>query len=84
MRPIQRHATNVSGIPELVEDGVSGRLVEPGDVESLADAINTLLDDPETQHCFAQAGRLKVERDFNVTIEAARLLDHFRAACHVQ
>lgn len=76
-------STWVSGIPELVEDGVSGCLVQAGDVEGLADAIESLLADTEAQDRFAKAGRAKVERDFNVQIEAARLLDHFRSACHV-
>jgi glycosyltransferase involved in cell wall biosynthesis len=38
-------ATRVGGLPELVEDGVSGVLVEPGDAAALAAAILTLTDD---------------------------------------
>jgi len=38
-------ATSVGGIPDVVEDGVSGFLVEPGDTEALARRINELLDD---------------------------------------
>lgn len=76
-------STRVSGIPELVEDGLSGRLVEAGDVAGLADAIESLLGDSISQDRFARAGRAKVEREFNVEIEAARLLEHFRTACHV-
>lgn len=40
-------ATPVGGIPHLVEDGVTGCLVPPGDVERLADAIEALARDPE-------------------------------------
>ena len=40
-------ATTVGGIPEIVQDNISGLLVKPGDVQALADAINSLLDDPQ-------------------------------------
>ncbi|WP_374303937.1 glycosyltransferase, partial [Paracoccus sp. (in: a-proteobacteria)] len=39
-------ATRIAGIPELVEDGVSGRIVAPGDVEGFAGAMTALLADP--------------------------------------
>jgi glycosyltransferase involved in cell wall biosynthesis len=38
-------ATRVGGIPDLVEDGVNGMLVTPGDVAALADALVRLLTD---------------------------------------
>jgi glycosyltransferase involved in cell wall biosynthesis len=75
-------STRISGIPELVEDGVSGRLVPAGDALALADAVQALLEDPRLCDALADAGRRKVERDFDVRIEAGRLLEHFKAACH--
>ncbi|MBS0558356.1 MAG: glycosyltransferase [Proteobacteria bacterium] len=72
-------STRVSGIPELVEDGVSGRLVAPNDPHALADAIAALLADPASRAAYAVAGRRKVEREFDVRIEAGRLYDHFVA-----
>ena len=39
-------ATRVGGIPEVVEDGVSGLLVPAGDVDALARAVERLIDDP--------------------------------------
>lgn len=75
-------STRISGIPELVEDGVSGRLVAAGDAIALADAVQALLDDAHQRDSFAGAGRRKVERDFDVRIEAGRLLEHFRSLCH--
>jgi glycosyltransferase involved in cell wall biosynthesis len=74
-------STRISGIPELVEDGVNGRLVAAGDVDGLAAVIAALLQDPATCDRFAEAGRRKVERDFDVRIEAGRLLEHFGSAC---
>lgn len=44
-------STRLVGIPDLVRDGVNGLLVAPGDVESLADALERLLGD----HCFGEA-----------------------------
>ena len=70
-------STRVSGIPELVDDGVSGRIVEQRDAAALADAIAALLADPALRDAYAAAGRAKVEREFDVRIEAGRLFDCF-------
>ncbi|SEO34992.1 Glycosyltransferase involved in cell wall bisynthesis [Salinihabitans flavidus] len=66
-------ATQVAGVSELVEDGVSGRLVPPGDAGALADAIDTILRDPEEAVRLGQAGRAKVQAEFTVKAEAAWL-----------
>jgi glycosyltransferase involved in cell wall biosynthesis len=42
-------ATNTGGIPEIIQDGTSGILVEPGKAGALAEAISALLDDRELQ-----------------------------------
>lgn len=65
--------TRVAGVAELVEDGVSGCLVPPGDVASLAGAIAALLDDAERRARFGAAGRAAVEAGFDVHREAAWL-----------
>lgn len=75
-------STRISGIPELIEDGVNGRLVPARDAKALADAVQALLSDPAERQSFAQAGRRTVESDFNVRIEAGRLLEHFGTSCH--
>jgi glycosyltransferase involved in cell wall biosynthesis len=49
-------ATRVGGLPELVEDGVTGRLVPPGDVSGLADAIAGLLGDAGERSRLGEAG----------------------------
>lgn len=76
-------STRVSGIPELIDDGVSGRLVAPRDPQALADAIQSTLADPAVLDAYAEAGRRKVEREFDVRIEAGRLFDHFAGIAHV-
>ena len=57
-------ATRVGGIPEVVRDGITGFLVEPGDVEGLAQKVQRLIDDPEKRRRMGNAGRLHVEREF--------------------
>jgi glycosyltransferase involved in cell wall biosynthesis len=66
-------ATQIAGIPELVEPGVNGLLVPPGDAESLADAIGKLVGDADLRQKFGDAGRAKVASEFNIHHEAARL-----------
>ncbi|MEL6792710.1 MAG: glycosyltransferase, partial [Pseudomonadota bacterium] len=68
-------ATRVAGIPELVEDGVSGRVVAPGDAEALADAIAEILSDPDRPEIMGAAGRVRVREEFEITSEAAWLYE---------
>jgi L-malate glycosyltransferase len=53
-------ATRVGGTPEIVEDGVTGLLVTPGDVDGLAAAISRLLDDKTTATRLGQSARRRV------------------------
>ena len=71
-------STRISGIPELIEDGVHGILVEPEDSEALAAAIRSLLDDGELAAGLAAAGRRKVERDFDL-VANSRLVSELLA-----
>jgi colanic acid/amylovoran biosynthesis glycosyltransferase len=68
-----------SGIPELVEDGVSGRLVPERDVEALADAIASIVADPESWSRYGNAGRRKVESEFNRPVLMQRLAELYRS-----
>lgn len=65
--------TPVSGIPELVEDGVDGLLVPPADPMALADALARLADDPSLAERLARAGRARIERDFELAGNVERL-----------
>ena len=75
-------STRVSGIPELIDDGISGRLVEPNDALALADAIAQMLADSALCDACAEAGRRKVEREFDVRSEAGRLFRHMAQVAH--
>ena len=67
-------STRISGIPELIEDGVDGLLVEPRNSDALSAAIKRLLDDPALAARLARAGRQKVERQFDITVNCTRLV----------
>jgi glycosyltransferase-like protein len=55
-------ATRVGGIPELVESGTEGILVEAGDVNGIADSITKLLHDPALRVRMGRAGRRRVKK----------------------
>ena len=57
-------STDVSGLPECVDHGVTGLLVPERRPDVLADAIGLVLSDPEWARALGRAGRLKVEREF--------------------
>lgn len=58
-------STAHAGIPELVEDGVSGFLVPERNVEALADRLMRLVDHPETWAAMGRAGRRQIEAEFD-------------------
>jgi len=57
-------ASNVGGIPEVIEDGVSGLLVEPHDADGLAQAISRLLLDHQLADMIGRAGHDVVRTKF--------------------
>lgn len=70
--------TRIAGIPELVEDGVSGFVVPPGDATSLASRLGDLLADPDLRVQMGAAGRAKVEAEFDIRAETAWLAEILR------
>ena len=73
-------ASDVSGIPELVRHGETGLLAAVDDDAGLADALRSVLRDPDAAIERARAGRALVEERFAVPREAARLLELMRAS----
>lgn len=59
-------ATRITGIPELIEDGVSGLLVTPSDAAGLAAAVERLMDDAALRQAMAEAGRERVLREYDL------------------
>jgi glycosyltransferase involved in cell wall biosynthesis len=73
-------ATDVTGIPEAIQDGETGFVVPQRDPVALAAALERLLDDPELRADIARRARCRVERHFDVRRNAAELRDLFISA----
>ncbi len=66
-------ATKVGGVPEAVDDGVTGILVPPNDTIALSDAIESLLSDPEKRRVMGAAGREFVKANYDWLENAGRM-----------
>lgn len=66
-------ATDITGVPELVDDGVSGFLVPPGDPAAFAARMAEVAQDPDLRRRLGQAGKARVREAFDVHVEAARI-----------
>lgn len=77
-------ASRVGGVPELIEDGVSGRLFPPGDATALAQTLLEVLRDPERLRALGDNARRRVAATFSpdkqVRALAAVVEDALRAA----
>jgi glycosyltransferase involved in cell wall biosynthesis len=70
-------STRITGIPELVEDGVGGLLVAPGRPDELADRLESLLTDPALRRELGIRGREAVLREFDAERSATQLYELF-------
>ena len=70
-------STPVSGVPELIEDGVNGLLVDPNDPEKLSAALLALGRDPARRVLLGTAGERRVRQDFTYESGIAALMDLF-------
>jgi colanic acid/amylovoran biosynthesis glycosyltransferase len=70
-------ASNISGIPELVEDQHTGLLVPPRDAMSLARALELCFTDKQLRRQLGQAARERIVRDFDLNKNAATLVQRF-------
>jgi glycosyltransferase involved in cell wall biosynthesis len=67
--------TGIMGIPQLVEHEVSGELLPPGSVVALATALHRLAADPERRNRYGNAGRAKVQTDYDIRASVAAIND---------
>jgi glycosyltransferase involved in cell wall biosynthesis len=73
-------STRVSGIPELIVDGVTGLLVEPRAPSALAAALARLIDDPRLRRRLGDAGYERTTTHFSLHAGADRLAQRFAAS----
>ncbi len=67
--------SNINGVPEVVVDGSTGFLVEPGNPEALADKVSLLLEDGDLRSRMGAAGRQRAIQHFDRERLAQELLD---------
>ena len=73
-------ASELSGIPELVEKDVSGLLVPPKDVDGIARELERLANDPELRAKLGTAGRQRILDQFDLEKNAIQLTELFKEA----
>jgi glycosyltransferase involved in cell wall biosynthesis len=71
-------ATPVGGVPQLIEDGVNGLLVAPGDIDGLAAALARLLSEPALRESLGAAARRTIEARFSLHATLERLGEVYR------
>jgi glycosyltransferase involved in cell wall biosynthesis len=74
-------ATRVGGIPEVIEDGISGVLVPPGDPIPFARAIEELIADPTRRAALGQAARSRAEAHFSAEMIVPQYEELYRRVC---
>ena len=73
-------APHVGGIPLVLQEGVTGKLIPPGEPSALAEAIKTLLRDPRLQKDLGNAAHEKVARDYSLDRQIDRIEAAYRKA----
>jgi N-acetyl-alpha-D-glucosaminyl L-malate synthase BshA len=74
-------ATRVGGIPEVIEDNVSGRLVPFGDPDALAAAVEELIRDPQRRAALGRAAQERAEKLFSASAIVPRYEALYRRVC---
>ena len=71
-------STDVGAIPEVVDDGINGFIIKPGDVEALANRIIQLISEPRIRHDMGEANYRKVRMKYS----NSRVLDEIKDVYH--
>ena len=72
--------SDIRGIEELVDNDINGIIVPPKDPDAIADAIEKVFSDSDLRERMGNAGRMKIENNFNVIIEVGKLEKIFKHA----
>lgn len=71
-------ATKVEGIPEIIEDGINGFIVEAGVVNELSKQIVKLMQEPQLREKFKKNAYEKIELEMNSELQAQKVLEVYR------
>ena len=74
--------TNVGGIPELVIDGETGYLIDPGDLDALYKKISLLIQSKDIRRYFGNKGRQVIENKYNIDIISQKLSEIYNSFSH--
>lgn len=72
-------STRITGIPELIRDGIDGLLVSPSSCAELVDAIKLLIADEDLRQQLALSGRARIEDKYEITKNITHLGQIFRS-----
>ena len=72
-------ATAIGAVPTMIRDGVEGRVVEPGDVPALTEALADVLASRTRRQAIGAAGRKRAEERHDLPILSARLAAAYRS-----
>lgn len=73
-------STNITGIPEIVEDGVSGILVPPDDENALSEALIKLIENHDLREKLGENARKKVEERFDINKNIVKYIALFEGS----
>lgn len=76
-------ASRIGGLPELVDDGVTGLLFEPGNSKDLANKMKLLWENPDLCRQMGMAGREKAIREYSEDVYYKRLIAVYRKAIEI-
>ncbi len=71
-------STRVGGIPDLLDDGRAGALIECGDARALRESLQRLLGDPQARASLAANARARCEERYDARRQLPRLIEHLR------
>jgi N-acetyl-alpha-D-glucosaminyl L-malate synthase BshA len=74
-------ATSVGGIPEVVEDGITGLLAPAGDVEALSSAVEKLIHDSARRTALGQSAQSRAQAKFSSSVIVPRYVALYREVC---
>lgn len=75
-------SSNIGGVPEIVIDGRTGYMVEPGNEAALAAAIHQIWEDQDRYRAMRVHARTLIEEQFDKSVQFERFIAHFRDTCH--